>query len=91
MAVATLYTLTEGTWLADRGRRSEVDPQDERGLSYFQIGLRSFQRMLASGRRLARRLGLSPRPDPDPVSAYGVPFRLFNAFQWIPASRPAGC
>lgn len=91
MATATLYTLTEGTLLADNGQRLELDPHDERGLSYFQIGLRSFQRCLAQSRRLRLRLHLDPRPDPDPVAPYGIPFRLFGTFTWIPASVPAGC
>jgi len=91
MAVATLYTVTEGTHLADHGHRQELDPHDSRGLSYFQIGLRSFQRLLSQGRRLRLRLFLDPCPDPDPVSAYGIPFPLFGSFTWIPASRPAGC
>jgi Transposase DDE domain len=91
LAVATLYVVTEGTFLADHGRRQELDPHDARGLSYFQIGLRSFQRLLSQGRRLRLRLGLDPRPDPDPVRAYGVPFLLFGRFTWIPATIPAGC
>jgi len=93
MAVATLYVVTEGTFLADRGQRQELDPHDSRGLSYFHIGLRSFQRLLSQGRRLRLRLFLDPRPDPDPVTAYGIPFPLFGSFTWIPALcyRPAGC
>lgn len=91
MAVATLYTVTEGTSLADDGYRLELDPHDTRGLSYFQIGLRSFQRLLARGRQLRLRLHLDPRPDPDPVSAYGIPFPLFGRITWIPGSIPAGC
>lgn len=91
MAVATLYVVTEGTFLADRGQRQELDPHDTRGLSYFQIGLRNIRRLLSEGRRLRLRLALDPRPDPDPVTAYGIPFRLFGIFDWIPATRPAGC
>lgn len=91
MAVATLYTLTEGTFLADHGKRQELDPHDSRGLSYFQIGLRSFQRLISRGHKLRLRIALDPRPDPDPVTAYGIPFRVFGRFTWIPASRPAGC
>lgn len=91
MAVATLYTVTEGTLLADRGQRQELDPHAQRGLSYFQLGLRSFQRFLAFGRRLRLRLHLDPRPDPHPVCPYGIPFPLFGCFTWIPASIPAGC
>lgn len=91
MAVATLFAITEGTFLADHGHRHELDPHDNRGLSYFQIGLRSFQRTLAIGRRLRLRIHLDPRPDPDPVRAYGIPFRIFGRFTWIPGSIPAGC
>jgi hypothetical protein len=91
MAVATLYTLTEGTFLADQGRRAELDPHDERQLSYFQLGRRHYQRLLSLGRRLPLRLRLDPRPDHDPVTAFGIPFRLFETFEWVPASRPAGC
>lgn len=91
MAVATLYMVTEGTDLADHGQRQELDPHDTRGLSYFQIGLRSVKRRLSQGRHLRLRLFLDPRPDPDPVSAYGIPFPLFRILTWIPASKPAGC
>ncbi len=91
MATATLYTLTEGTLVADHGHRRELDPHDHRRLSYFQIGLRSFQRCLSHGLRLRLQLALDPRPDPDPVAPYGIPFRLFGRFTWIPASIPAGC
>lgn len=91
MAVATLFVVTEGTFLADHGHRQELDPHDTRGLSYFQIGLRSIQRLLSQGRKLRLRLFLDPRPDPDPVTAYGIPFKLCGIFTWIPATRPAGC
>lgn len=91
MAVATLYALTEGTFLADRGQREELDPHDERGLSYFQIGLRSFTRLLSQSRQLRLRLSLDPRPDPDPVSPYGIPSLLFGSFTWFPKTIPAGC
>lgn len=91
MATATLYTLTEGTLVADQGHRDELDPHDSRRLSYFQIGLRSFHRCLSHGRRLRLQLALDPRPDPDPVAPYGIPFQLFGRFTWIPASIPAGC
>ena len=91
MATATLFTLTEGSFLADHGQRLELDPHDERGLSYFQIGLRSFQRALAYSRRLRLRLRLDPRPDPHPVAPYGIPFPLWGFVRWIPATVPAGC
>jgi len=90
MAVATLYAVTEGTFLADSGRREELDPHDSRGLSYFQLGLRSFRHLIDQGRRLRLRLHLDPGPDPDPVSPFGIPFRLFGRFTYRPGSLPAG-
>jgi hypothetical protein len=91
MAVATLYSVTEGAMIVDSGQREELDPHDSRGLSYFQIGLRSFKRNLAHGLRLRLRLQLDPRPDPEPVSPYGIPFLLSKGIQWLPATIPAGC
>ena len=91
MAVATLYAVTEGTFLADSGRRQELDPHDARSLSYFQLGCRSFKRLLSQGRRLRLKLRLPSRPDPDPVRAYGIPFPICGGFTWIPATIPAGC
>ena len=91
MAVATLYVVTEGTFLADSGQREELDPHDSRGLSYFQIGLRSFRRLLSLGRRLRLRLYLDPGPDPDPVSPFGIPFLLFGQFKYRPGQLPAAC
>jgi hypothetical protein len=93
MAVATLYSVTEGVFLVESGRREELDPHDSRGLSYFKLGLRSFQHLLAHGRRLRLRLHLDPGPDPEPVTTYGIPFLIGNWLRWIPApsSVPAGC
>ena len=91
MAVATLYAVTEGTLLADSGRRRELDPHDSRGLSYFRLGCRSVERLLSQGRRLKLRLSLPPKPDPNPVTAYGSPFPTCGGFFWIPKSRPAAC
>jgi hypothetical protein len=91
MAVATLYTVTEGAFLVDSGRREELDPHDSRGLSYFKLGVRSIQQLLAQGRRLRLRLCLDPGPDPEPVAPYGIPFLVGKWLTWIPASIPAGC
>jgi hypothetical protein len=93
MAVATLYTVTEGSLLVDSGRREEIDPHDSRGLSYFKLGLRSIRQLLAHGRRLRLRLQLDPGPDPEPVAPYGIPFLIGQWLKWIPSptSIPAGC
>jgi len=92
MAVATLFSVTEGTLVVARGEREIVDPHTTRGLSYFQIGLRYIKMLLAHGKRLRLKLRLDPGPDPDPVCPYGVPFKLFGSFTWLPGlTRPAAC
>lgn len=60
-----LCGVTEGTLLADAGRREEIAHQDSRGLGYFQRDVRSDQQLLSLGRRLELRLKLSPKVDPD--------------------------
>jgi hypothetical protein len=40
MALATLLSLSLGTWLVKRGRRGELDPHRTRRLSIFSLGLR---------------------------------------------------
>ena len=77
--------------LATVSNAMTVAPHDARGLNYFQLGRRSIQRLLSQGRRLRLRLCLPPRPAPDPVSAYGIPFPICGGFTRIPASIPAGC
>lgn len=92
MAVATLFSVTEGTLLIARGEREAVDPHTTRGLSYFQLGLRHFKMLLAQGKRLRLKLRLAPCPDPEPVCPYGVPFKIFGFITWLPGpSRPAAC
>lgn len=91
MAVAVLYLVSEGTFLVNAGRRAEVDPHTRRGLSYLRLGLRAVHRALIHTRRLHLRLHLDPRPDPDPVCPYGIPFPVFGSFTWLPGpARPAG-
>lgn len=91
MAVAVLYLVSEGTFLVNAGRRAEIDPHRRRGLSYLQLGLRAFHQALTASRRIKLQLRLDPRPDPDPVCPYGIPFPVFGRFTWRPSSaRPAG-
>jgi hypothetical protein len=46
-----------------------VDPDWQRGLSYFHIGWRWVEHALDHGKRLLPILWLDPRPDPQPVLA----------------------
>lgn len=65
------------------------DPHDQRGLSYFQIGLRVILAALAKGRRIRLRLDLSPAPDPEPHSLQEIPFAILGATLGYPAAyRP---
>jgi hypothetical protein len=90
MAVAALYLTSEGTFVVESGERTTVDPHTKRGLSYLQIGRRAIQRAVAQARRIALKLHLSPHPDPEPLSEYGIPFPICNVFTFVPASAPAG-
>lgn len=91
LAVATLYLVSEGTFVVNAGQRPHIDPHTKRGLSYLKIGLRAIHHAVHLGRRLMLHLHLDPRPDPDPVSPYGIPFKLFGRFEFIPSSaRSAG-
>jgi len=91
MAVAVLYLVSEGTFLVESGRRTAVDPHTTRGLSYLQLGLRSIRQAVVQAKRFRLKLHIDPRPDPDPVAPYGIPFPVFGSFTWLPGpARPAG-
>ena len=47
MALATLLSLSLGTWLVKSGRRRDLDPHRQRRLSFFQLGMRWLQHMLS--------------------------------------------
>jgi hypothetical protein len=47
MALATLLSLSLGTWLVKAGRRGDLDPHRQRRLSYFQLGMRWLHHMLS--------------------------------------------
>ena len=91
LAVATLYTVSEGVFLVESGARELVDAHSRRGLSYFQIGCRAYQRATALGQRFKLRLHLNPAPDPDPLTRFGISFKVFNRFEWLMGdTAPAG-
>lgn len=90
MAVATLYLVSLGVAIVEDGLRKLYDPHSQRGLSYFQIGLRVILATLAQGRRIRLRLDLSPAPDPEPLSHYEIPFAILGRFTWLPGHVPAG-
>jgi hypothetical protein len=46
MVLATLLSISLGTWLIKSGRRHDLDPHRQRRLSVFQLGLRWLRHML---------------------------------------------
>ena len=55
MALATLLSISLGTWLVKSGRRRDLDPHRTRRLSFFQLGLRWLRHLL-----------VLPNDDPTP-------------------------
>lgn len=69
LATATLYLVSIGTAVVDRGERHFVDTHWRRGLSYFQIGWRWIKRTLSFGGFLLPYLWLNSQADPEPAIA----------------------
>jgi hypothetical protein len=69
LATATLYLVSTGTAVVDRGERHVVDTHWRRGLSYFQIGWRWLKRTLFFGGFLLSYLWLNAQADPEPAIA----------------------
>jgi hypothetical protein len=67
LAVATLFLVSQGTQVVEKGRRRWVDPHWFRGLSYLKIGWRWVKQASTKGYRLIKRFHLSGGTDPDPV------------------------
>jgi hypothetical protein len=69
LATATLYLVSQGTFIVREGKRRLVDPHWFRGSSYLKIGWDWVKRALSRGETLIRRVALSPQPDPEPAMA----------------------
>jgi hypothetical protein len=67
ISTATLFLVSEGLQIVERGLRRVVDSHWQRGLSYLKIGLRAVQYALARGQSVFTRLGLQGGADPEPV------------------------
>lgn len=50
MVLATLLSISLGTWLIKSGRRKDLDPHTRRRLSVFQLGLRHLRHLLVHGK-----------------------------------------
>jgi hypothetical protein len=67
LAITTLYLVSQGTLVAEQGRRRWVDAHWFRGSSYFKIGWNWVRKALSRGWELIDRLYLSGIPDPEPA------------------------
>lgn len=68
VALAILFSTSQGMAVQLTGLRTQVDPHWKRGLSYLKIGLRWLKGVLHKGRALLSPVPLLPQ-DPQPCFA----------------------
>jgi hypothetical protein len=69
LAMTTLYLVSVGTSVIQKGHRRLVDPHWFRGLSYLKIGWHWVNYALNRGYELITLVYLSSEPDPEPAMA----------------------
>ena len=69
LAMTTLYLVSLGTSVVQRGKRRVVDPHWFRGASYFKIGWHWITYALTRGYELYTTVYLSSEADPEPAMA----------------------
>lgn len=69
LAMTTLYLVSQGTAVVQRGKRRLVDPHWFRGASYLKIGWQWVAYALCRGYELISRVYLSSEGDPEPAIA----------------------
>jgi hypothetical protein len=69
LAATTLYLVSQGTSVVQRGKRRLVDPHWFRGSSYLKIGWKWVSYALIRGYELISRVYLSSEGDPEPAMA----------------------
>jgi Transposase DDE domain len=69
LAITTLYLVSLGTSVVQRGKRRVVDPHWFRGASYFKIGWHWITYALTRGYELYTTVYLSSEADPEPAMA----------------------
>jgi hypothetical protein len=69
LAITTLYLVSLGTSVVQRGKRRVVDPHWFRGASYFKIGWYWITYALTRGYELYTTVYLSSEADPEPAMA----------------------
>jgi len=84
IAVATLFLVSQGVDVVEKGLRSRVDPHWKRGLSYLKIGLRWVLAASTKGYQLIKKMVLPSASDPEPVSPskrYRPPNSIVDEFE----------
>jgi hypothetical protein len=69
LAMTTLYLVSQGTAVVQRGKRRLVDPHWFRGDSYLKIGWKWVAFALCRGYELISSVYLSSADDPEPAIA----------------------
>ena len=69
LAMTTLYLVSQGTAVVQRGKRRLVDPHWSRGTSYLKIGWKWVSYALSRGYELISSVYLSSECDPEPAIA----------------------
>jgi len=69
LAMTTLYLVSVGTSVVNKGHRRLVDPHWFRGSSYLKIGWNWVNYALNRGYELITSVYLSSEPDPEPAMA----------------------
>ena len=69
LAITTLYLVSLGTSVVQRGKRRVVDPHWFRGASYLKIGWHWVTYALIRGYELYTTVYLSSEVDPEPAMA----------------------
>ena len=67
LAAATLFAVSEGLSVVERGLRRMIDPHWQRGISYLKLGLRAMHHCLSRGQPFFERLALHGSLDPEPL------------------------
>lgn len=90
VAIALLYSTTQGMAVQLAGLRRQVDPHWRRGISYLKIGLRWLQGAASKGRRILAPVPLLPK-DPQPCFASKKARREYYDQIWFSRIRSLEC
>jgi len=84
LAVATLYLVSQGVEVVNKGKRKCVDPHWFRGSSYLKIGWNWVKTALVKGWHLCSKLrligGIDPEPSMSSLSGTEIAGKSFSPF-----------